>query len=58
VEIADEFAIMGSREECIERIESFAKSGVEHLILINVGRNPKETLRMYGEEIIPYFKNR
>ncbi|MBO8182681.1 MAG: LLM class flavin-dependent oxidoreductase [Archaeoglobus sp.] len=55
-ELADEFAIMGSRDECIERIEEFAKAGVEHFILINVGRNPKETLRLYGEDIIPYFR--
>ena len=55
-ELADEFAIMGSKDECIEKIESFIKAGVEHFIFINVGRNPKETLRVYGEEIIPYFK--
>lgn len=55
-ELADEFAIMGSRDECIEKIERFARAGVEHFIFINVGTNPKETLRVYGEEIIPYFR--
>ena len=55
-ELADEFSIMGSRDECIEQIEKFAKAGVEHFILINVGTKPKETLKAYGEEIIPYFK--
>jgi alkanesulfonate monooxygenase SsuD/methylene tetrahydromethanopterin reductase-like flavin-dependent oxidoreductase (luciferase family) len=56
VNLTDEFSIMGTRDECIERIEEFAKAGVNHFILINVGPNPKETLRIYGEEIIPYFK--
>jgi alkanesulfonate monooxygenase SsuD/methylene tetrahydromethanopterin reductase-like flavin-dependent oxidoreductase (luciferase family) len=55
VEVADEFSIMGTKDECIEKIEKFIRAGVEHFILINIGPNPKETLRIYGEDIIPAF---
>ncbi|AGK62110.1 Coenzyme F420-dependent N5,N10-methylene tetrahydromethanopterin reductase-related flavin-dependent oxidoreductase [Archaeoglobus sulfaticallidus PM70-1] len=56
VEVSNDFSIMGNREECIEKIEAFIKAGVEHFILINIGPDPKETLRIYGEEIVPYFR--
>jgi len=56
MEVTKDFAIMGTKEECISKIEEFAKAGVKHFVLINIGPDPKETLRIYGEEIIPSFK--
>ncbi len=56
LDLSKDFAIMGDKEECISKIEEFAKAGVKHFVLINVGPDPKETLRIYGEEIIPYFR--
>jgi alkanesulfonate monooxygenase SsuD/methylene tetrahydromethanopterin reductase-like flavin-dependent oxidoreductase (luciferase family) len=56
LDLSKDFAIMGNKEECISKIEEFVKAGVKHFVLINVGPDPKETLRIYGEEIIPYFR--
>ena len=55
-EAVDDFSIMGNAGEAIEKIDTFIKSGVRHFCLMNVGPNPKETQRIYGEKIIPYFK--
>lgn len=46
----------GTVEDCINKIEEFLKVGARHLIVHNVGPNIDETLRRYGEEIMPYFK--
>lgn len=55
-EAADEFSIFGDKDECVDKIERYIEAGVERFCFINVGPDPKEVLRIYGEEIIPYFK--
>lgn len=56
-EAAIEFSIAGSVEDCINKIDEFIKAGVKHFLLINVGPNPRQVVKAYGEEIIPYFKS-
>jgi alkanesulfonate monooxygenase SsuD/methylene tetrahydromethanopterin reductase-like flavin-dependent oxidoreductase (luciferase family) len=56
-EAALEFSIAGTVEECIDKIESYVKVGVRHFLLLNVGPDPREVVKAYGKEIIPYFKS-
>ena len=52
-----DFTITGSRDDCIRKIERFIESGVKHFVLFyRFSPDPEETLRVYSEEIIPFFK--
>ena len=53
--------ILGSPEECIERIAPFVEAGVDHMILrmdfVGIRQEDvKRSLRLFGEKVIPYFK--
>ncbi len=54
-EMIRDFFIVGTPEECSERIEEFVKAGVRHFMLINIGPDPKYVLKVYAEKIIPSF---
>lgn len=56
LEIAAEFSIVGTPEDCIEKIERYIKAGVKHFNLVNVGPDVQKTVELYGDKIIPYFK--
>jgi len=50
-------AIHGSPEECVERIDKLVKKGLRHIRFgPPLGPDPRETIRLLGQEIIPYFK--
>jgi len=61
-EVVRKYAMFGSVDECIEFIESFIRAGARHIaicdLMIDVNGLPgiKETLKTYGNKIIPYFK--
>ncbi|MCS7144567.1 MAG: LLM class flavin-dependent oxidoreductase [Archaeoglobaceae archaeon] len=55
-DILADFFIVGNPEECISKIEEFRKAGVRHLMIINVGPDPKLVMKIYAEKIIPSFK--
>lgn len=57
-EAAIEFSIAGTVEDCINKIDEFVKAGVKHFLLLNVGPDPRQVLKAYGEEIIPHFKSK
>jgi len=57
-EAAIEFSIAGTVEDCINKIDEFVKAGVKHFLLLNVGPDPRQVMKAYGEEIIPHFKNK
>lgn len=54
-EILLDFFLVGSVEEVISKIEEFAKAGVKHMMVINVGPDPKFVNKVYAERIIPVF---
>ncbi len=56
LEAAVEFSISGTVDDCMRRIEEFARSGVEHFVLVNVGPDAKRTFEAYARHIIPYFR--
>ncbi len=56
-EMIRDFFIVGTPEDCEEKIEEFIKAGVKHFMLINVGPDPKYVLKVYAERIIPAFSD-
>jgi len=56
-EMIRDFFIVGTPEDCVEKIEEFIKAGVKHFMLINVGPDPKYVLKVYAERIIPAFSD-
>lgn len=57
-EAAIEFSIAGTAEDCTNKIDEFIKAGVKHFLLLNVGPDPRQVMKAYSEEIIPYFKSK
>jgi len=57
-EIISDFFIVGSVEEAISKIEEFERAGVRHLMIINIGPDPKFVNRVYAERIIPSFSEK
>ena len=56
LEAAVDFSISGTIDDCIRRIEEFARAGVQHFVLVNVGPDAKRTFEAYAKHIIPYFR--
>lgn len=54
-EILADFFLVGSVEDVISKIEEFSKAGVKHLMIINIGPDPKFVNKVYAERIIPAF---
>lgn len=54
-DILSDFFLVGNVEEVISKIEEFAKAGVKHMMVINVGPDPKFVNKVYAERIIPVF---
>jgi alkanesulfonate monooxygenase SsuD/methylene tetrahydromethanopterin reductase-like flavin-dependent oxidoreductase (luciferase family) len=54
-----DFTITGSKKDCIQKIEKFIDSGVNHFVLFyRFSPDPEVTLNTYAKEIIPYFKEK
>jgi 5,10-methylenetetrahydromethanopterin reductase len=52
-----QLAIVGTPEEAIKKIELLIESGVTQVSIGGpLGPDPKETLRLFGEKVIPYFR--
>lgn len=54
-EILRDFFLVGNVEEVVSKIEEFERAGVKHLMIINVGPDPKFVNKVYSEKIIPAF---
>ena len=52
-----DIAIHGTPEDCIRRLEKLVNKGLNHIRFgPPLGPDPAETIRLIGEEIIPYFR--
>lgn len=52
-----DFTITGTKDDCIKKIEKYIDKGVRNFILFyRFSPDPEEALRVYAEEIMPYFK--
>ena len=50
------FTLIGTVDDCIEKIERYKKAGLNHLIPINIDPDVDRTLDHYERDIIPYFR--
>ncbi|MDI9645343.1 MAG: LLM class flavin-dependent oxidoreductase [Archaeoglobales archaeon] len=55
-EMIEDFFIAGNPQDCEQKIEEFRKVGVKHLMIINVGPDPKFVLKVFKEKVIPSFR--
>lgn len=55
-EAAVDFSIAGTTDDCIEKIDEYVRAGVKHLLLINLGPDPRRVMEIYSKEIIPRFR--
>ena len=57
-EAIDKFFVYGTPDDCIEGIERCLKAGAKHFVAAMFVRlkSLKETLRMYAEDVVSYFK--
>lgn len=58
-EMIDAFALVGSPEECIAKIEEMTKTGVSHValgIMDLAGADVRHQVKLVGEKILPHFK--
>jgi 5,10-methylenetetrahydromethanopterin reductase len=52
-----DLAIHGTPDECVERLDKLVKKGLKHIRFgPPLGPDPRETIRIIGEDIIPHFK--
>ncbi|MEM0089135.1 MAG: LLM class flavin-dependent oxidoreductase [Archaeoglobaceae archaeon] len=55
-EVVEDFSIVGTPEDCANKVEEFVKAGVKHFILINMGPDPKFVLDTFANKIIPSYR--
>lgn len=60
LDILDEFAIVGTIEQCIERIEAFRRYGVKEMVLAGTldPQNFNDGLEKIIKQLLPSFQNR
>ncbi|MHA1713826.1 MAG: LLM class flavin-dependent oxidoreductase [Candidatus Ranarchaeia archaeon] len=55
-EMIDTYTVVGSTDDCIEILMKYYKQGVDEMIIADpLGKNPIETIRLVGKEIIPHI---
>ena len=54
----EEFYVWGSPETCIDKLEKWIKAGAQHIVLVALVSEKYRDMqyKLYGEKIIPYFK--
>jgi len=54
----EDFYVWGSPDSCIEKLEKWVKAGAQHIVLVALVSEKHRDLqyKLYGEKIIPYFK--
>ena len=56
-EVAVEFSIVGTPEDCARKVEEFVRAGVRHFVLVNLGPDPKFVLDVFARKIIPSYRS-
>jgi probable F420-dependent oxidoreductase len=54
-EICDRFTVIGNVEQCIEKLKELESVGVDQFNIYLMTHGQEETLKAYGDEIIPQF---
>jgi alkanesulfonate monooxygenase SsuD/methylene tetrahydromethanopterin reductase-like flavin-dependent oxidoreductase (luciferase family) len=51
--------IIGSKQECVDKIERFIKAGVTHFIFMHVPpMTAEDDIQAFAEDIMPQFRSR
>ena len=50
--LADRFAVVGTPDECLEKVRAIRDSGVEVLLITAISPNPDDIIRRFGREVI------
>ena len=54
--LAERFAVVGTPDECREKVRSIEAVGVDVLLITAIGPQPSEIIRRFGEEVIGPLK--
>jgi alkanesulfonate monooxygenase SsuD/methylene tetrahydromethanopterin reductase-like flavin-dependent oxidoreductase (luciferase family) len=54
--LADRFAVVGTPDDCIEKVLAIHRSGVEVLHIVALGRHPEQTIERFGRELMVRFR--
>ena len=54
--LADRFAVVGTPEECREKVPAIEKSGVGVLFITAIGPQPEEIVGRFGREVLAALK--
>jgi 5,10-methylenetetrahydromethanopterin reductase len=53
----DSFAVCGSPDQCIEKIETLFKTGISHFVTGSpLGPNVRASIKLFGIDVLPHFK--
>ncbi len=55
-DLALKTVIWGTPDDCIGQIEEFIEVGCRHIVFGLRGKNPDETIKLLGEEVLGYFR--
>ena len=63
VQVTDEmifqnYCLSKGGEELVEAFDSFRKVGANEVIFTDFSPDPKETIRVFKQKVIPYFRSR
>ena len=50
--LADRFAVVGTPEECLEKVRSIQDTGVDNLLILAISSDADNIIRRFGEEVI------
>jgi alkanesulfonate monooxygenase SsuD/methylene tetrahydromethanopterin reductase-like flavin-dependent oxidoreductase (luciferase family) len=60
-ERARDMMVIGSKQECVDKIEGYIKAGVTHFIFLYSASPPlttEEEIQAFAEDVIPQFRAR
>lgn len=55
-EIVEDFSIVGTPEDCLNKVEEFVRAGVKHFVLVNMGPDPRFVIDVFAKKIVPSYK--
>ena len=53
--LADRFAVVGTPEECREKVRAIQESGVDVILITAIGPRPDEIIRRFGRDVIGHL---
>lgn len=51
--LADRFGVIGTADECIERLRAVRDAGIDNVLIAALGPDPLAVVRRFGEDVLP-----